>query len=124
MAPDYLRVVSRSQTVMLAYYSNTTVGIHSLKLVSRSQTVMLAVTVWTTAVERFVLGSPEVGWVISASGTAKSMQNGTRLLEGSLAKPDCYARVLFQHNCWNTLPQVSLAKPDCYARSNSLDNCR
>ena len=27
-------------------------------LVSRSQTVTLAVTVWTTAVERFVLGSP------------------------------------------------------------------
>ena len=49
MAPDYLRVVSRSQTVMLA------------------------VTVWTTAVERFVLGSPEVGWAISASDTAKGM---------------------------------------------------
>ena len=27
-------------------------------VVSRSQTVTLAVTVWTTAVERFVLGSP------------------------------------------------------------------
>ena len=29
-----------------------------LRVVSRSQTVMLAVTVWTTAVERFVLSSP------------------------------------------------------------------
>ena len=27
----------------------------------------------TTAVERFVLSSPEVGWAISASGTAKGM---------------------------------------------------
>ena len=43
-------------------------------LVSRSQTVTLAVTVWTTAVKRFVLSSPgsRVGdkWLLSASGTA------------------------------------------------------
>ena len=46
-------------------------------LVSRSQTVTLAVTVWTTAVKRFVLSSPgsRVGdkWLLSASGTAKGM---------------------------------------------------
>ena len=48
-----------------------------LNLVSRSQTVTLAVTVWTTAVKRFVLSSPgsRVGdkWLLSASGTAKGM---------------------------------------------------
>ena len=47
------------------------------KVVSRSQTVTLAVTVWTTAVKRFVLSSPgsRVGdkWLLSASGTAKGM---------------------------------------------------
>ena len=49
----------------------------SLRIVSRSQTVTLAVTVWTTAVKRFVLSSPgsRVGdkWLLSASGTAKGM---------------------------------------------------
>ena len=33
-------------------------GIHVFHVVSRSQTVTFAVTIWTTAVERFVLGSP------------------------------------------------------------------
>ena len=46
-------------------------------LVSRSQTVTIAVTVWTTAVKRFVLSSPgsRVGdkWLLSVSGTAKGM---------------------------------------------------
>ena len=50
---------------------------HTYTLVSRSQTVTLAVTVWTTAVKRFVLSSPgsRVGdkWLLSASGTAKGM---------------------------------------------------
>ena len=50
---------------------------HMYRLVSRSQTVTFAVTVWTTAVKRFVLSSPgsRVGdkWLLSASGTAKGM---------------------------------------------------
>ena len=50
-------------------------------VVSRSQTVTLAVTVWTTAVKRFVLSSPgsRVGdkWLLSASGTAKGMNLNT-----------------------------------------------
>ena len=53
-------------------------------LVSRSQTVTLAVTVWTTAVERFVLSSPEVGWALSASGAAKGMNLITRLAWSTL----------------------------------------
>ena len=56
-------------------------------LVSRSQTVTLAVTIWTTAVERFVLGPPEVGWAISARGTAKGMNlitHGPRLARSTL----------------------------------------
>ena len=44
-------------------------------VISRSQTVTLAVTVWTTAIERSVRSSPEVGWAISASGTAKGMNS-------------------------------------------------
>ena len=65
-------------------------------VVSRSQTVTL-VTVWTTAVKRFVLSSPgsRVGnkWLLSASGTAKGMN----LITYSL----CIARSIVLRYNWS-----------------------
>ena len=67
--------VRTSNLIFFNYFrSNSNSASH---LVSRSQTVTLAVTVWTTAVKRFVRSSPgsRVGdkWLLSATGTAKGM---------------------------------------------------